>query len=221
MEFLHLEYANQHEALCAGLAAAPDLALLGRGRRRRAAAFARLRPVGQGATQGGPADPRLGGRTAEPLRAARGARRPCVRVLGARLRDVRRVVPVRRDARPGGGDRRRDRRHDVRQADGPARLRRRGLRQDRSRVARGVHRGDGRQAGRAARADDAAGRAAHADLRRPLRRLAGARSRSCRASARRRKSPRPSRASTTARSTSSSARTSCCRRTCASRGSAS
>ncbi len=63
------------------------------------------------------------------------------------------------------------------QADGPRRLRRRRLRQDRSRVARGVRRGDGRQAGRGARADDAARAAALPEFPRPLRRLAGARRR--------------------------------------------
>ena len=59
------------------------------------------------------------------------------------------------------------------QADGPAGLRRRRLRQDRSRAARGVRRGRRRQAGRGARADDAARRAALPGVLRPLRRLAG------------------------------------------------
>ena len=74
-------------------------------------------------------------------------------------------------------------RPDLRQADGPPGLRRRGLRQDRGRDARGVRRGRRRQAGRDARADDAARRAALPDVLRPLRRLAGASSPSCRASA--------------------------------------
>ena len=73
--------------------------------------------------------------------------------------------------RPGGGDRGGDRRHDVRQADGPPRLRRRRLRQDRGGAARRVRRAGRRQAGRAARADDAARRAALPDVLRPLRRL--------------------------------------------------
>ena len=59
------------------------------------------------------------------------------------------------------------------QADGPAGLRRRRLRQDRGGAARGVRRGRRRQAGRGARADDAARRAALPHVLRPLRRLAG------------------------------------------------
>ena len=50
--------------------------------------------------------------------------------------------------------------------DGPAGLRRRRLRQDRDRGAGGVQGGAGRQAGRGARADDAAGAAALLDVRR-------------------------------------------------------
>ena len=54
--------------------------------------------------------------------------------------------------------------------DGPPRLRRRRLRQDRGGAARGAAGGAGRQAGRGARADDGAGRAALRDLLRALRR---------------------------------------------------
>ncbi len=61
------------------------------------------------------------------------------------------------------------------QGDGSRRLRRRRLRQDRSRAARRVRRRDRRQAGRRARADDAARAAALPEFPRPLRRLAGAR----------------------------------------------
>ena len=58
-------------------------------------------------------------------------------------------------------------------ADGPAGLRRRRLRQDRDRRARGVQGGAGRQAGRRAGADDAAGAAALRDVRRADERLPG------------------------------------------------
>ena len=71
-------------------------------------------------------------------------------------------------------------------ADGPPRLRRRRLRQDRGRGPRGVQGGPGRQAGRGARADDAPRPAALPDLRRPLRALSRCGSRCSRDS-----SPRP------------------------------
>ena len=83
------------------------------------------------------------------------------------------TFPFRGDARPGRRHQRHARGPEKRQADGPADLRRRRLRQDRSRAARGVRRGGGRQAGRGAGADDAAGRAALQHVLRPLRRLAG------------------------------------------------
>ena len=76
-------------------------------------------------------------------------------------------VPVHRDARPGVGDRRGQGRHGEGGPDGPRHLRRRRLRQDRDRGARGVQGGAGRQAGRGARADDAARPAAPADVHRP------------------------------------------------------
>ena len=53
---------------------------------------------------------------------------------GRRLSRVRRAFRVRGDARSAGRDRRRDPRHDAAQADGPADLRRRRLRQDRGRA---------------------------------------------------------------------------------------
>ena len=56
----------------------------------------------------------------------------------------------------------------ARAADGPARLRRCRLRQDRGGAARRLRRGDGRQAGRRRRADDAAGAPALPHLLRPL-----------------------------------------------------
>ena len=59
-------------------------------------------------------------------------------------------------------------------ADGPADLRRCRLRQDRGGAARRLHRGDGRDAGRGRRADDAARAPALSHLHRALRRAAGA-----------------------------------------------
>ena len=116
-------------------------------------------------------------------------------------------------AGPADGDRRHQARHGIADADGPAAVRRRRLRQDRSRDARRVQGGDGRQAGRGAGADDRArvpapedaaerfagvpGRDRHGQ---PLPHEAGAEGHA------RASSPR-------ARSTSSSARTGCCRRT--------
>ncbi len=64
-------------------------------------------------------------------------------------------------------------RSGVGQADRPAHLRRRGLRQDRSGVARGLRRGDGGNPGGGGGADDAAGAPALPQLRRAFRRLAG------------------------------------------------
>ena len=64
------------------------------------------------------------------------------------------------DARSAEGDRRREGRHGGRRADGSPRLRRRRLRQDRGRHPRRVQGGAGRQAGRGARAHDAARAAA-------------------------------------------------------------
>ena len=63
----------------------------------------------------------------------------------------------------------------LRPSDGPADLRRRRLRQDRSGAARGLHGGDRRQAGGGGGADDAAGAPAFQDLFRALPRLSGER----------------------------------------------
>ena len=64
------------------------------------------------------------------------------------------VVPVGGHARPADDRGGRQEGHGVRPADGPAGLRRRGLRQDRGGDPRGVQGGRGRQAGRRAGADD-------------------------------------------------------------------
>ena len=70
------------------------------------------------------------------------------------------VVPVRRDARPAEGHRRRQGRHGGRAADGPPGLRRRRLRQDRGGHPGRVQGRAGRQAGGRAGAHHAAGPAA-------------------------------------------------------------
>ena len=132
-----------------------------------------------------------------------------VQAQAARLRGLRRRLPLRGDARPGGRHRCGDRRPGRRQADGPAGVRRRRLRQDRGGAARGLRRGGRRQAGRGAGAHHAARRAALPDLLRPLRRLAGEDRRAVALPLRQGNRRRRSRRWRTARSTSSSARTSC------------
>ncbi len=172
-EFLHLTYANQ-AALYVPVAqlhvigrysgASPEDAPLhqlgsdqwDKARTRAAAARARRRRG-----------------TAQSLRAPCRAHRACVRLRRARLRGVRRRIPVRGDARPAGGDPRGDPGHGVRQADGPAGVRRRRLRQDRGGAARRLCRDRRRQAGRDPHPDHAAGRAALPHLFGPLRRPAG------------------------------------------------
>ena len=79
--------------------------------------------------------------------------------------------PYRRDRRPGPRDRRGDRRSGGGAADGPAGVRRRRLRQDRSGDARGVRHGDVGDAGRAGRADDLARPPALHQFRRAVSRL--------------------------------------------------
>ncbi len=164
---------RRRQALRAGGAAAPDLALqrlrAGAGR----AAQARHRPLGPRQAQGGAAGARHRRRTARALRPARRAGGTRLLIPRARPRGLRRRLRLRGDARPGRRHRRGGRRHEVRQADGPPRLRRRRLRQDRGGPARRLRRRDGRQAGGGAGADHAAGRAALQHLFRPLRRLAG------------------------------------------------
>ena len=82
-------------------------------------------------------------------------------------------VRVHRDRRPADRHHRGQVRHGEAGADGPGDLRRRRLRQDRDRGAGGVQGGAGRQAGRGAGADDAAGRPAPADVHRADGRVPG------------------------------------------------
>jgi transcription-repair coupling factor (superfamily II helicase) len=85
-EFLHLEYAKDVRA---GIAAARDLALLRCIARGRAAAFARLGPVGESQAQGRRTGARHRGGVAQPVRAPRRAPGPLVRILVRRLRELR------------------------------------------------------------------------------------------------------------------------------------
>ena len=105
--------------------------------------------------------------------------------------------------------------------DGPHRVRRRRLRQDRGRDARRLRRRPGRQAGGGAGADDAARAAAPHQLPRPLRRLAGAHRAAVALRHLERDAGGARGARGRARSTSSSPPTACCTRTRASRTSAS
>ncbi len=98
--------------------------------------------------------------------------------------------PLRGDAGPARRHRRGQAGHGAARPDGPADLRRRRLRQDRDRGARGVQGRAGRQAGRRARADHAAGPAAHCDVRRALCAVPGRRSGRCRGSRATPRSPR-------------------------------
>ena len=82
-------------------------------------------------------------------------------------------LSLRGDRGSAGRDRRRARRSRLRPADGSAGLRRCRLRQDRGGVARGLRRGDERQAGRGGGADHVAGAPALQDLHRALPRLSG------------------------------------------------
>ena len=135
-EFLQLVYANDAKLYVPGGEPAPDQPLQRRFAGRRAAARTGQRPMGQGQEEGGAAGARHRGRTPQPVRAARRAQGLRVRLQSARLRGVRRRLRLRGDRRPGRGHRGGHRRHDVRAADGPARLRRRRLRQDRGGAAR-------------------------------------------------------------------------------------
>ncbi len=109
-----------------------------------------------------------------------------------RVSRLRERLPVRRDRGSGRSHRQRAQGSRERPADGSHRVRRRRLRQNRSRDARGLRCRSGWQAGGRARADYAACSTAHRQLPRPLRRLAGAHRSRSRASARARKRPRHS-----------------------------
>ena len=140
---------------------------------------------------------------------------------GPVLPPVRGGLRVRRDAGPGQGHRGRAGRHAEARADGPAGLRRRGLRQDRGGDARRLQGRAGPQAGGGAGAHHGARPAALPHLQEALRRLPGDH-RGRLVDAQGAGGPRGrSSAPATARSTSSSAPTSCSGPTWASRTSGS
>ena len=130
-------------------------------------------------------------------------------------------LPLRGDRGPGRDHRRRQERHGGAAPDGPPRLRRRRLRQDRGRRARRLQGRRGRQADPHARPDDDPRRAAPHDLRRALQRPAGEGRDGLALPHRRRAAADPRRVRQPARSTSSSAPTACSRPTCGPRTSAS
>ena len=148
-------------------------------RRRRGADAEQARRRRLGQDQG----PRAQGRPADRRPAGAALRGPPGRA-GARVRRGHPVaaraggrVPVHRDARPAGRDRRGQGRHGTAGADGPGDLRRRRVRQDRDRGARGVQGRAGRQAGRRAGADHAAGHPAPGHVHRADARVPGHRPR--------------------------------------------
>ena len=133
----------------------------------------RRQRLGQHQDQGPPGGPRDRQRAGVAVRQAAGVAGPRIRpghpVAG---RDGGRVR-LHRDRRPAHRHHRGQVRHGEADPDGPGDLRRRRLRQDRDRGARGVQGGAGRQAGGGAGADDAAGRPASADVQRADGRLPG------------------------------------------------
>ena len=159
----------RRQALRADGSARPPLALRRR-RGSRAVEDGRQRLVaGEGTRAQG--RPRHRGRAGEALLGAHGGEGARVRAGHALAARARRGLPVRRDPRSAADDRRDQGRHGEADPDGSPALGRRRLRQDRGRRARRVQGDPGRQAGRDARADDAAGQAARRDVHRAVRRL--------------------------------------------------
>ena len=145
-------------------------------RRRRAAQPrpARRRRLGQAqgpGPQGGAPDR---GRADQAVRRPAGHPGPRVRPGHPVAARARGRLPVPRDPRPADHGRRGQGRHEADRPDGPAGLRRRRLRQDRDRRARGVQGGAGRQAGRRPGPDHAAGHPAPLDVHRADERVPGA-----------------------------------------------
>ncbi len=161
---------GQRQGLRAHRPARQDQPLRRRRRLRGGAERARRQALAQPEGEGAARRPGDGGRAAQPLRRAPGPPRPRLlarRRAAARLRGL---LPLSRDGRPDGGDRRSQGRHGGRAADGPPDLRRRRLRQDRGGHARRPQGGRGRQAGDDAGADDDPRPAALRQLPRALRR---------------------------------------------------
>ena len=157
----------------AGRAAGPRAEVFGRRGRRARARPARRRRLGPAEGLGAQRHARHDRPAPEALRPAQSRRRLRVLQGFALAEGVRGRLRVRRDARPGAGDRRRQARHAVGQADGPPSVRRRRLRKDRGRDARRVQGGARRQAGGGPRADDDPRGPALPDLPPALRGLSG------------------------------------------------
>ncbi len=205
---------RRRQAVRAGRAAGPDPEV-----HRRHAAGARSagrHHVGEGQVARPQGHARHGRGAAEAVRAAQGRGRARVLAGHALAGGVRGRVSLRADPGPGHVDRRRQARHGVADADGPAAVRRRRLRQDRSGDARGVQGGDGRQAGGDPGADDRAGVPAQQDADRALRRLPGVHRHGQPVPHQAGDDGDPGRPPPKASSTSWSARTGSCRRTCGS-----
>ena len=176
-EYLVIEYAPSKRGPAAG-PAVPAHRPAGRGHqvlRRRGAepAPARRRRLGQDQGPGPQGGPRDRGRADPAVLGADGLARARVRAGHALAARAGGRVPLRRDARPAGRHRRGQAGHGEAGPDGPADLRRRRLRQDRDRGAGRVQGGAGRQAGRRAGADHAAGPAAPGHLQRAVRAVPG------------------------------------------------
>ena len=172
-DYLELSFAGRRQDLRPGRADRPDLALLGRAsspqlsqaRRHRVAADEAARPQGRHR-------PRRGAARAVRRRAPTRRGHAFAPDTPWQARDGG-ELPVRGDARPAAGRRRGQARHGGRPADGPARRRRRRLRQDRGRAAGRVQGDPGRQAGRGPRPDDGPRGAALRDVRPALRGVPG------------------------------------------------
>ena len=126
---------------------------------------------GEDARQEG--DARHGGGAAQALRLAQGHPRPRLQPRQPLAAGVRGRVRVGSDDRSAERRHRHQARHGIADADGSPAVRRRRLRQDRSRDARRVQGGHGRQAGRGPRADDRARVPAPEDAEGSLRRVPG------------------------------------------------
>ena len=200
-----LEYAGVEQALCPGREyRRPDP--LRQRERRGSARQARRRGVAAAQEPDEGADPRDRRRADQDRRDPRHPPRRPGRSR-QQLSGVRRPLPVRRDRRPGPRDRRGDRRSGGGAADGPAGVRRRRLRQDRSGDARGVRHRDVGDAGRAGRADHACLPASITPISSSAFTASRSTSGGCRGWSRRPKPRRLAKAWRTARSTSSSAPT--------------
>ncbi len=185
-DYLYLEYQGDDRVFVPTDQLAKISRYVGRGRRPHPP-LSKLGRHALGDDEGpGPArGAGAGGRAAEPVRRATAAHGARVRA-GLRLAEgVRGAVPVHRDARPARGDRAGQGGHGGAAADGPADLRRRGLRQDRGGAAGGVQGGERGQAGADAGADDDPRPAALRHVRRAAGRLSRSRSSTSRGFARR------------------------------------